>query len=163
VRDPKFGSLVDGSNGIFAYVPLQQRYVTRTMIAARSANGDRLSAEIREAVESVAPELTIGNPQKGEDYVAVGLLPQRVAASVAGSLGVVGTLLAGIGIFGVTASMVTRRQREIAIRAAPDAQRGTPVVFGGATILFITIGLLACYLPTRRAVQIDLTQVLRDY
>ena len=205
VRDPKFGSLVDGTTGVFAYLPIRQRYVARTMIVARSANGARISAEIRSAVQSLAPGLNTGNPQKAEDYVSLGLVPQRIAASVAGSLGIVGMLLAGIGIYGVTASMVVRRRREMGIRTALGAQRahilrmvlqqglslvviGTgvgvalaalasgvlslfllgsgaldPIVYWGTSGLFVGIGLLASYLPARRATRVNAIEALREY
>jgi ABC-type antimicrobial peptide transport system permease subunit len=141
--------------------------------------------------------------QTFEDYAALTLIPQRVAASVSGSLGVVGLLLAAIGIYGVTAYMVSSRTREIGIRVALGAQRRDvirmvlqqgmtlalggvaiglalaagasrllgsllfgigptdPIAFCGAATLFCLIGLLACYVPARRATAVDPMEALR--
>ena len=117
--------------------------------------------------------------------------------------GIVGLLLAAIGIYGVTAYMVTSRTREIGIRIALGAQRGDvvrhgaaagddadahgrgdrpalaaaasrllgsllfgvgptdPITFGGSALLFVAIGLAACYVPARRATEIDAMEALR--
>jgi ABC-type antimicrobial peptide transport system permease subunit len=177
--------------------------VPRTTIVARSTQGQRLAADIRKLVASLNPNLPVVQSQTLEDYAALTLIPQRIAASVSGSLGIVGLLLAAIGIYGVTAYMVSSRTREIGIRVALGAQRGDivlmvlrqgmmlalagvaigltlaagasrligsllfgigptdPLAFGGSAVLFFLIGLVACYLPARRATGVDAMEALR--
>jgi predicted permease len=125
-RDAKSRSLSDPL-APFLYVPLQQQYSPRMTIVARTTDGRRIAGELRKLLASLDPNLPIVTSQTLEDFTAVGLVPQRVAASVAGSLGLVGLLLASMGIYGVTAYMVARRTREIGIRVALGAQRGDVV------------------------------------
>ena len=133
------------------YLPLQQRFVPRVSIVARIANGQRMPAAIRAVVASLDRNLPVTS-QSLEEAARFALLPQRIAASVSGGLGLVGLLLAAMGIYGVTAYAVARRTREFGIRMALGAtpadvtgmvlRLGMTLVGAGATIgLLLAVGV----------------------
>jgi putative ABC transport system permease protein len=127
VREAKSSSMVDGISRGFVYVPMEQQALARgrstVTIVARSTHGQRIADALRVTVASMNPNLTIVSSQTLEDSVALGFVSQRVAASIAGSLGLVGLLLAAVGIYGVTAFAVACRLREFGIRLALGATR----------------------------------------
>lgn len=62
--------------------------------------------------------------QSFEAATSIGLIPQKLAAWTAGSVGTVGIFLAALGLYGLMAFLVTQRTREIAIRMALGASSG---------------------------------------
>ena len=85
----------------------------------RSPIGDIARRELL----TLEPGLVFINSATMETSLALSLLPSRVAAMLATGFGVIGTLLAGIGLYGVIAFSVARRTREIGVRVAIGADR----------------------------------------
>jgi predicted permease len=123
VRDVKATTLIDGLSRASAYVPLPQVYAQGLTLVARTSRGQRITEQLGTLVASMDSRLSIVSAQTLDESLALGLTPQRAVASVAGALGMVGLLLAAIGIYGVTAYIVTRRTHEIGIRIALGARR----------------------------------------
>jgi predicted permease len=85
-------------------------------------SGSRL-AELRQAVIAFNPNLPVIHTQTLEQATTLALLPQRLAAWIASSVGTIGLLLAALGLYGITAFSVAQRAREIALRMALGATR----------------------------------------
>jgi predicted permease len=120
-RDLQYRSLEFGQVP-FIYLPLRQHYTPGMTLVVRSADSHRVAAQVRALVSTMNSGLPVLSVRPIEDVIAASLAPQRIAAFVAGTFGVVGVLLAAMGVYGVTAYSLARRTREIAIRTALGAQ-----------------------------------------
>lgn len=143
-RDAKSRWLGDAARS-FIYVPIaQQPWATPNFLLRRNAGfapHAGLATSVRGVLKTVDPNLPLVRVTTLRDVADVGLLPQRLAASVAGSLGSVALLLAAIGLYGVTAFTVARRVREIGLRVALGANpRDIKTLVVGQALKLTAIG-----------------------
>jgi hypothetical protein len=154
-RDAKY-RYISSPPAAYIYVPMAQQPTSQLEFYIRHAPGRPLGQEIRAAMAQVEPNVPVLMLQSFEDAAAIGLLPQRLAAWIAGSVGAIGVFLAALGLYGLMAFLVAQRTREIAIRMALGAsdrdmrtmvlkQAGVLAAIGGAVGLVLAgaIGTLA--------------------
>ena len=79
-----------------------------------------LTPSITRAVREVVPGSTVAF-ERIETYVRDSLVTERLMATLSGFFGLLATLIATIGLYGVMSYMVTRRRVEIGIRMALGA------------------------------------------
>ncbi len=109
----------------YLYVPLAQHPQPRmTLIAQSQSDSASLAPSLRQVVKGIDPNMPVYGVRTMDDfYRERAIKTGNIILQSVGSLGLMGLVLAMVGLYGLVAYSVSRRTREIGIRMAIGADR----------------------------------------
>jgi predicted permease len=112
----------------YMYLSLRQFWQGGLTLNVRTKDDPAaLAGVIRDEVGALDPDLPLTNVRTMNNALGVALLPARLAGAVLGIFGLLGLILACVGIYGVMSYSVAQRKREIGIRMALGAANSNVV------------------------------------
>jgi len=137
------------------YRPFAQNYSALASVIVRTDGDPRgLTSAVRREVAALDENLPPQNLQPLSETVSLASWSARTGATVLGVFGLLGLVLAAIGIYGVMSYSVSRRTREIGLRMALGAETRDVIKLivkhgMGLTLIGAVIGLMLAVALTR--------------
>ncbi|HLJ44780.1 MAG TPA: ABC transporter permease [Bryobacteraceae bacterium] len=130
-KNSRSGSIAESFAPYF-YVPFAQKYTQPATLQLRVMSGDPLpmAKSVLGMVRAIEPAMPVYDVQTMNQALESlnGLLLYKLGAGLAGGLGLLGLVLAIVGVYGVVSFSANQRTHEIGIRMALGARR--PVILG---------------------------------
>jgi predicted permease len=143
-RDSKYVMIFEQPRPFF-YLPLERQISLRTLHVRAFSAPSALAPLIEREIKELAPDLPIADLQTMQQSLAglFGFLIFRIGSIQAGGMGILGLMLALIGVYGVVSFGASLRTREIGIRVALGAQpRDVLLLILGQGLQLVATGIV---------------------
>lgn len=159
LADTRTGSLREPAGPEIYLSFWQNGAFSKHMVVRTERDPLAISLAVQRELKAVDPIVAVDHVKTLEDIRAESVAAQTFAMRLLVGFSAVGTVLALVGIYGVLSLSVTSRGREIAIRMALGAQRGSVM----SLVLAEGLRLMAIGLAIGAGVAFALAQVLRTH